>query len=75
MSQEEDDEKKALKERILGYSVSVKNFAKWFAITDVKRIDESYTAYKVVYRVKYSTFSVTKVPLINKLISSSCQKT
>lgn len=52
MSQDEDEEKKAVKERILGYSVNVKNFAKWFAITDVKRIDESYTAYKVVYRVR-----------------------
>ena len=51
MSREEDEEKKALKERILGYSLNVKSFAKWFAITEVKRVDESYTAYKVVYRV------------------------
>lgn len=39
------------KKRLLEYSVNVKNYAKWFEISDVKKVDEGYTSYKVVYRV------------------------
>ena len=47
----QNTKKLALKKRILEYSINVKNFAKWFEISDVKRVEETYTAYKVVYRV------------------------
>lgn len=39
------------KKRLLEYSANVKNYAKWFEISDVKKVDEGYTSYKVVYRV------------------------
>lgn len=38
------------KKRLLEYSANVKNYAKWFEISDVKKVDEGYTSYKVVYR-------------------------
>jgi hypothetical protein len=40
-----------LKKLILEYSTNVKNYAKWFEIADVNKNEDSYTTYKVIYRV------------------------
>ena len=36
---------------ILDYSINVKNYAKWFEIADVNKNEDSFTTYKVIYRV------------------------
>jgi hypothetical protein len=40
-----------LKNLILKYSKDVKNYAKWFEISQIDKKQGSYTVYKVVYRV------------------------
>ena len=43
--------KARLKKLLFDYSVSVKNYAKWFEITQVNKNQETFTTYKVIYRV------------------------
>ena len=39
-----------LRKILIEYSTNVKNYAKWFEITDIDKNEASYTTYKVVYR-------------------------
>ena len=39
-----------LRKMIISYSTNVKNFAKWFEITEVNKNEATFTSYKVVYR-------------------------
>lgn len=47
------DEKAHLRKQILDYSINVKNYAKWFEIADVNKNEDSFTTYKVIYRVSF----------------------
>jgi hypothetical protein len=45
----EDSEK--IKQQLISYSTNVKMYAKWFDISEVKKNEDTFTTYKVVYRV------------------------
>ncbi len=53
MSSEEDIEK--VKQLLISYSANVKMYAKWFDISEVDKNEETFTTYKVVYRVSSLT--------------------
>lgn len=58
---EEINQNRELFKQAIGfYSSNVKCYAKWFEISEVNKNEETYTSYKVVYRVK-----ITKKNLIN----------
>jgi hypothetical protein len=40
-----------LKQAIGFYSANIKSYAKWFEISEVNKNEETFTSYKVVYRV------------------------
>jgi hypothetical protein len=46
-----NQKKSLLKKQLLEYSTNVKNYAKWFEISEVKKDESSFTSYKVIYRV------------------------
>lgn len=50
MSTEESDRVKQL---LISYSANVKMYAKWFDISEVDKNEETFTTYKVVYRVSF----------------------
>lgn len=39
------------KKAIAFYSANVKSYAKWFEINEINKNEDTYTSYKVVYRV------------------------
>ena len=43
-----------LKHAIAFYSSNVKNYAKWFEISEISKNEDTFTSYKVVYRVLIS---------------------
>lgn len=50
---EEINQNRELFKQAIGfYSSNVKCYAKWFEISEVNKNEETYTSYKVVYRVK-----------------------
>lgn len=42
-----------LKIVLINYSTNVKSYAKWFEISEVDKNEDTYTSYKVVYRVNF----------------------
>ena len=49
--QEINENRDLFKQAIAFYSSNVKSYAKWFEISEINKNEETYTSYKVVYRV------------------------
>lgn len=49
--QEINKSRELFKRALVFYSTNVKSYAKWFEISEVEKNEETFTSYKVVYRV------------------------